>query len=387
MCAAGSATAQGPVRSVDEAAFVAAVEAADPRVAALAAEVEAARAAVSLEGVRPNPSVSLDREEVFPDGGSVPTSYARLTWPVQLSGQRGRRVAAARAAADAVAADAQARRFGLVVAGLRTFTEAAYARLRLELLRGERDMLVRAVDVLRKRSGAGASSGYDLQRFELELAAYDDLVVSAEIELDDLRTQLAVAAGAPGERLDAASEPDSDLLAGRADVTAARLRARSAEQRAAAAGRGKIPELAISGGMMSADTGRGNALGYTLGLSFTLPVLDRGGAATAKARADRRVAEAEARVLESSVPTIVRARRDTLRRRIAQAETLTAGRLARLDALLRSAETGYREGEGSVVELLDAYQTARDTRLRDLELRRDARLAELDLWQALGRRP
>ena len=42
---------------------------------------------------------------------------------------------------------------------------------------------------------------------------------------------------------------------------------------------------------------------------------------------------------------------------------------------------------GNVVELVDAYTAARDTRLRDLDLRRDARLAEIDLWLALGRRP
>ena len=71
----------------------------------------------------------------------------------------------------------------------------------------------------------------------------------------------------------------------------------------------------------------------------------------------------------------------------AQAERLAGDQLARLDPLLRAAETGYREGEAGIVELLDAYRTARGVRLRDLELRRDARLAELDLWLALGRRP
>ena len=73
--------------------------------------------------------------------------------------------------------------------------------------------------------------------------------------------------------------------------------------------------------------------------------------------------------------------------RIVQSEQLTRSQLSRLEPLLKSAETAYREGHSSVVELLDAYATARNTRLRDLELRRDARLAELDLWLALDRRP
>ena len=49
--------------------------------------------------------------------------------------------------------------------------------------------------------------------------------------------------------------------------------------------------------------------------------------------------------------------------------------------------TGRDRAAARIVELLDAYRTARAVRLRDLELRRDARLAELDLWLALGRRP
>jgi outer membrane protein TolC len=54
---------------------------------------------------------------------------------------------------------------------------------------------------------------------------------------------------------------------------------------------------------------------------------------------------------------------------------------------VRSAESAYREGERPLFELLDAYRTARDTRLAGLELRRAARRAELRLLRATGRKP
>lgn len=386
------------VRSLDEPAFLAAAAAADPRLERLAAEVAVAGAEVAAEKVRANPSVSLEREEVFPDDG-IATHYARLIWPLDLSGRRGRRIAAARSDADAVAAEAGTARFELEIEALRVFVEAGHARLHLDLLRGERDALVRAVEVVRKRAGAGDASGYDVQRFELELAAYDDAIASAETRLFELRSRLGTLAGAPGELIDAdttldlpdAPAPLDDVLPaaldGRGDHRAAKLRARSAEQRAAAAGRGWVPDLGLSAGFTSVDLADDTAIGYTLGLSFTLPLFDRGGAAAARARADRRVAEADARVIATQVPAAVRTRHATLGRRIEQAKTFATAQLDRLDGLLRAAETAYREGEGTVVELLDAYQTARDTRLRDVELRRDARLAELDLWLALGRRP
>jgi outer membrane protein TolC len=44
----------------------------------------------------------------------------------------------------------------------------------------------------------------------------------------------------------------------------------------------------------------------------------------------------------------------------------------------------YQEGERPVFELLDAYRTARGARLRLLELRQRARLAEIDLSRATG---
>jgi cobalt-zinc-cadmium efflux system outer membrane protein len=386
------------IRTLDEAQFLAELEAANPRLERLAADIDAARAEILAAGARANPTLGLDREEVFPDAGSA-TNYARLTLPVDVSGRRSRRVEAARASAGAAAADAEITRLELVVEGLRVFHEAAYARLHAESLRADREALVRVVEIVRKRTSAGAASGYDLQRFELELATYDDLLVSADTALLVARARLAALVGKPRQAIDAGGALDlpatpaalasllSDTLAQRGDVRAARLRVASAEARRVAAARAWIPDFGLSVGIMSADVGDETALGYTLGLALALPFFDRGQAERARAAAARRAAEADTRWLETQVPAAVMLRHATLLRRIEQAQRFSDEQLARLDALLKAAEAAYREGQSTVVELLDAYETARDTRLRGLELRRDARLAELDLWLALGRRP
>ncbi len=385
-----------PVRAeeLDEAQFLERLAQRDPRLQRLAADVELARAEVVAAGVRENPTAALDREEVFPDGG-VATNYARLTVPFDVSGRRGKRIAAARTAVAAASAEAEQTRVELTVAGLRVFYGAAYARLHVDALRAEREALVRAVDIVRKRAGAGASSGYDLQRLELALLAYDDLLGAAEIDLLVARAELGALLGDPAAAIDARSELSlpahptaaANTAGERADLRAARLRARAADELAAEAARAWVPSLDVSAGVMSQDTGSDTAFGYTVGLGISLPLFDRGQATIARARGLRRAADADARAIEARTPALVRARRDALDRRIAQAESLASTQLVRLDALLRAAETGYREGENGVVELLDAHQTARDLRLRHLELRRDARLAELDLWLALGRRP
>jgi cobalt-zinc-cadmium efflux system outer membrane protein len=386
----------GDVPAITEAELLAGLDEGHPALERLAADVDAARAEVVAAGIRPDPSIVLDREELFPDGG-LATSYARVELPIDLSGRRARRVGAARAAVDAVAADTGAARWRLTIAALRTFTAAAYARLEVELLRAERAALVRVVEIVRKRVEAGAASGYDLQRIELELASYDDLAAGAETRLMEARTELATLVGTGPPQVDAASALElpapstvatpREVLADHDDYRAARMRARSAEQLASEARRGWVPAIGLSAGAMSQDTGDATAYGYTVGLSFSLPVFDRGRATAARAQAARRAAAADARLLETTLPARLRARQESLARHIAQAEQLRAGQLARLTRLLTSAETAYREGSSSVVELLDAYATARNRRLRDLELRRDARLAELELWLVLGRRP
>lgn len=262
----------------------------------------------------------------------------------------------------------------------------------------ERAALARAVDIVAKRAKAGEAAGYDEQRLQLELAAYDDTITSATIDLRAAQRRLATLLGRSGGRVDASGElalataPPlevllSNALARRGDYRAAQRRIAAAAEERAAAERTWLPELEVTAGVMSAELGTESATGYVAGLSFNLPISDRGAAARARAAAARRAATAEARLLERQVPDAIRIAYDTWGARIDQATRFQSMQLARIDQLLRSAGTAYRDGGGSIVELLDAYRSARDARLRDLELRRDASLAELDLWLALGRRP
>jgi cobalt-zinc-cadmium efflux system outer membrane protein len=370
----------------------------DPRAARADAAVESARADAIAAGVRPDPSVSFEREEVFPDGG-LATHYVRLAVPLEISGRRAARTSAARALIDAAAADRDGACFALSIAALRRFRIAAYERGRVELLRAERAALVQAVEIVRRRAGAGAASGYDLQRIELELAAYDDLIAGAEAQLGTARIELGALVGLPAGAdaagpLELPGEPPpleallGDAVPARADYRAAGARLEGAAALARAAGRAWVPALTMSGGFMAQDVAGGSAAsGYTAGLSLSVPVFDRGQADRARAAAQRRAAEADRRVLEREIPAAIRARHQALAQLLARTRAVRAGQLARLDQLLRSAETAYRDGGGDVVALLDAHSAARDARLRELELRRDARLAELELWLVLGRRP
>ena len=371
----------------------------DPHLARIAANVERARVEEIAAAVRPNPQVSYEREEVFPTGGGLATNYLRFSLPLEISGRRAARRDAARAEVIAISAEGERSRFELEMIAVRVFRTAAYERSRLELLRGERAALASAVEIVRKRTVAGSASGYDLQRIELELAAYDDLTAAAEVQLASARLALGTLVGSP-EGMDAtdglavpADPPALAALLGheldaRPELRATRARRDAADALARSAARAWIPDLALGAGFVRQALSRdSSANGYTATLGLTLPLFDHGQDDRARARAQRRAAQAEQQIIERDVHLALRTRHRALVGNIMRARSVARDQLARLDQLVRSAEAAYRERDGNVVELVDAYTTARDTRLRDLELRRDARLAEIDLWLALGRRP
>jgi outer membrane protein, heavy metal efflux system len=393
-----AAYADEQIEIVDEATLVRAIESSDPRNERIAAEVDVAASNINAARIRPEPRLSAEREQVFPSGGGVATNYLRLVIPIDLSGRRSKLVDAAEANVRAARAQGELDRWELVIRGLRVYRETEYLRLRVALMTAERSALVRAVDIVGKRAKAGEASGYDQQRLQLELGSYEDAIISATIELRASQRRLASWLGRSDSRVDAAGELPlstppavgtllADALGRRGDYKAATARIASAEADRAAAGRVKVPTFEVTAGGMSADVGDDTAYGYVAALSLNLPIFDRGGAAKARAEAERRAAVADTKLLERRIPEAIRIAHDTWTARVDQTKAFQTTQLARIDQLLRSAETGYREGGGTIVELLDAYRSARETRVRELELRRDASFAELDLWLALGRRP
>jgi outer membrane protein TolC len=54
------------------------------------------------------------------------------------------------------------------------------------------------------------------------------------------------------------------------------------------------------------------------------------------------------------------------------------------DELVQIAEVAYREGEVGILELLDSVRTASRARMRLIDTRLDARLAEIALERAVG---
>jgi cobalt-zinc-cadmium efflux system outer membrane protein len=301
---------------------------------------------------------------------------------------------------DAVRASSARDREALLYDALGVYWSAATARQTLEALRQEREPLHKRVEAVRSRTSAGETSGYDLDRLELEVDSLDDLIADAERDNERWQRRLGLLVGAPGARFEASDplvllgQPPSigglldQALANRGDYKAARLRVARAEREVKAAGRGWVPTLVLTGGAKSSVIeAQATAWGYVAGLSLSLPMFDYGQGESARGRAHLRQAQAEQHLIEAQVTTDVVIAYGELTRLLAQAERFERTQVPRLERLLHRAQIAFQEGERPVFELLDAFRTARAVRLRSLELKREVRRSESDLGRAVGHRP
>ncbi len=374
--------------------FIERVAKANPRVAVADADVDAAAARVSAAGLWENPTIAYDREEVFENGHGAPENTVRLELPIDVSGRRALLISSARQGVEAARADASVNRIVILTEAMRIYLKAAAWREHLDILVRTREALAGMRDSISSRASAGDASGYDLARIEIELSSLDDLIAGTERELVKSRLRIGLMIGQPGVQYDTGetltteglSEPTEaeGLLFGKPRVAAAQHRVTKHDLGRKAAARGWVPSLILTGGAKTAASNGDTVWGYVAGIALTIPILDRGQADKEQAEAELRRARAKLAVIEQQTLSNIAVARESYERSVHQAKRFERDQLPRLEQLLRRAEVSYREGERPVFELLDAYRTARDVRVRYVRLKLQARLSHIELVEALG---
>jgi cobalt-zinc-cadmium efflux system outer membrane protein len=114
-------------------------------------------------------------------------------------------------------------------------------------------------------------------------------------------------------------------------------------------------------------------------LLANVPLFDRAKPERSLADARERQATAERDALRAEISGVVRGLRLAAEERRGSANAYRREAIPRSDALCRIAQVSYDAGERGILELLDAYRSAADARLRLLELDAAAALADIDL--------
>jgi cobalt-zinc-cadmium efflux system outer membrane protein len=177
-----------------------------------------------------------------------------------------------------------------------------------------------------------------------------------------------------------------ETLFTRATSTRAELRAlqqlgQRATFEAEAARRARLPAPNLFGGVKRADDVSGGETGGVFGVSVALPLFDAGRREAARWVAERVRVDAERVFIESRIRGEITGASEVL---AVRQGALSQEQQGAAEELVQIAEVAYREGEVGILELLDAVRTVSRARIRSIELRLDARLAQIALERAVG---
>ncbi|HEU5287362.1 MAG TPA: TolC family protein, partial [Candidatus Limnocylindria bacterium] len=356
-----------------------------PAAQAIRAEAEVTRREQLMRLAYPNPGVLYSREGAgFTEFLQVEQSFPSFGVRAALSRAGVRATAAAEAERDArlwmLRADAAAVVARLIAAEARVAAGQAHAR-----------EAERLFEILRTREREGEGSRFDRVRAEQELRDVRQALAAAVVDVAEARAALGamlprgVHVTAVASAPDLRSPPPIDALATRAAETRAELRAlREAAARADlesdAARLARRPSPTFFGGLKRADTSR-RETGGLFGVSMAVPLFDGGGREAARWTAERARVDAEREAMGQRIQSEISGASETLAvRQAALAQDADGGG----DELVTIAEVAYREGEIGILELIDAFRTASRARLRTIELRLGARLAQIALERAVG---
>jgi cobalt-zinc-cadmium efflux system outer membrane protein len=389
----GAAAAEGPL-TVERAVALALER--NPEISAREAGLRAARA--RLEGARlpfqANPEVAIAAGPRSRGGERSTDVDIELSQRVELFGQRGARIDAARAEA-AAAEGALAQRRAEIAAQTRIAFARALAAERLAAIAEEDLALSReAARVAEKRLELGDGSRLELNAARVEVGRAARGVALARQAVDAARAELRLVTGtpagaalrlagdlAPAGRGGAAPEALVErALAGRGDLAAARHEVDAARAEVRFAAREWLPLPRLGAGFKR-EEGADIVVGT---VAFDLPVWNRNpaGRGTASARLSRAESElgaAERRVREE---VLLAARRVAAAREAAQA--FDADVVGATKENLALTTQAYQSGKLDLVQVLLIRRSAIEARRGEVEALAALAEAEAELARVSG---
>lgn len=369
-----------------------------PALEALAREVEAREGETLQAGLRPNPELSLEVENVAGSGAFSGTDGAEttlaLSQTVELGGKRTLRREVGRLDRQLAQRQLENARAELRATATRRFLAVAAAQERLRLAEEQAGLEEQVLAAVRDRIAAGKVAALEGVRFQALFAEARLAQKRARRELSASRTALAALWGS--------AAPDFDRVAGSIDALAPLpewsdieplaaqgpevLLQRSAVLRATQAASledsQRLPDLTVSLGVRSMEESGDTAL--VAGVSLPLPLFDRnqGGRQAARARlAKARAEELDARFRSRAAVAEAWQRLSTTRTEV---EALRVEILPAAQQVFDAATYGYRKGKFGFLDVLEAQRSLFDARGRYLSALVEYHQAFSDLERLLG---
>lgn len=382
-----AATEQAPLSEAD---VIRLARSRAPGAAVARATDELAEARTRTAGLFPNPALHWSREAVTtgPVQGQGSEDQFAASIPIDVARTLTTRALVASEGAW-LRAEASLSRRDAVLEAVLAYYDVVFAERRVDVLSRGVSNLEEAARVLTRREAAGTASGYESTRLSIASELSRSHLAEARGALESTRARLGALVGMRPETLRVASALELPTAPRKVAATSTVERARESQQLAAkAADRAAwawLPTLELSGGVLRASNlGADDGYGYVLGVSLGIPLFDRGQAQRRQAHAQRALASARVDALRRTLDAEAQSALATYRTAHQELSRFEAQTSDQVESLLAAAQSGYREGERTIVELLDAQRAQTEVAERRLSLLATAKRAEARLRAATG---
>ncbi len=370
-----------------------------PTLDAAEADIQAAAAARTVAGLRPNPSVTVEAENVAGSGPyrgveSLETTTS-LALPIELGGKRSARIGVADARSQRTLIQAAITQADLRLSVIQAYAEAAAAQQRVTTARDQARIAAEGLRAAQVRVQAGRASPIEAERANVARINADAEVERTQRLVEVARYSLSRIIGQPvAGNLDtgwfanvrAAYGPMPEIeSAGTLAMAAAEADLAIADAGVRLARAQRVPDLTVgAGARYMRDTGDTAAL---FSISIPLPVFNNGRAAVAQASSERLRAEAQQRVTAIEVDQAIARAQAEAANAATTAATASGPALQAAEEAARIARIGYREGKFGQLELLDAERTLAETRLAAIDALLNYHSAQAQLERLTVRAP
>ncbi len=339
---------------------------------AAAAGIRAAEAQRRVAGLRPNPSIVGEAENVAGTGiyqglRSSETTLG-LALPLELGGKRGARIAVAEAQIGRAGLQAEIARADLRRRVTQTYNAAAAAQRRVIIAEDQVNIAAEVLRAARVRVRAGRASPLEEQRADVARISAEGALERTRRSAEAASGNLARLLGMPVGQLDRSwfdAVPSAGTMrpmatSGTLTVAAARADLDTASAQVRLARSQRVPDLTVSASARRLE--QTNDVAAVFGVSIPLNVFNNGRASIAVAEAQREQSDAQKRAALLDAEQDVATAQADAENAATTARNAAGPALAAATEAARIARIGYREGKFGQLDLLDAERTLLETR-------------------------
>ncbi|HXF38350.1 MAG TPA: TolC family protein [Blastocatellia bacterium] len=356
-------------------------------------EIETADAEKLTARLRPNPEFDASFDDLPLDFSGPFFREQEISYGIsqtfELGGKRRKRINAANANAELARATFQVTMWQLTNDLKRKFYTVVLAEDLLKLAEDNEktfgEILKHSTELVQQ----GEIAGLDLRKIEVEKLKFDTDVANSrrdyEVALRDFRVTL----GGDYRSRDVTVSGTLDYkayqfvlaelrdksLASRPDLKAAQISEFAADSDIKLQDAQRIPNLSVGVGIKRIVVDNL----YSFGLGITLPIFDRNQGERVKALIQKKRAQNDQKILTNTVLSDVDKAMASFEAQKRRVELYNSGVLSKVEEIQSLTEFSFKAGESSVLDLLDAIRTRRETLANYYQTLADYQTALLDL--------